>query len=258
MNHSLLVGENATALLFVVLGLVFGSFASALSHRLPRGEPVVADRSRCPCCGAVLTARDLVPLLSWVIARARCRHCGAPVSWRYPLIELTMAAVFLAAWRCAGGDSAGGILLALTGFGLVVIVVADLEAGIIPDVMLVSMAPVAVVWRWWTGGDWVDAASGAIVAVVVLGAARWAFLAWRGFHGLGMGDVKFVGLAGFYVGLSGFGTFLVLSGVLGILFGLVWRLSGRGRAFPFGPGLCVALLLAVFWPGVFGGDLKIP
>ena len=162
-----------------------------------------------------------------------------------------MAGLFLAAWWHADGDFVAASLMALTGFGLMVIVVADLEARIIPDAMLIVLVPVAVAWRWWNGGDWADGIIGTLVAVLLVGGVRWAFHARRGFHGLGLGDVKFVGVAGIYVGLTGLSMFLALSGVLGIVFGVVWRLSGRGRAFPFGPGLCASLLLGVFWPGLF-------
>ena len=69
-----------------VLGLVFGSFASMLSHRLASGGDVGGRRSACPACGATLSARDLVPLFSWLFLRGRCRHCRAAIGWRYPAI----------------------------------------------------------------------------------------------------------------------------------------------------------------------------
>jgi len=238
---------------FILLGLIFGSLATALSHRLPRGLTVGMDRSRCPKCDAVLGIADLVPLFSWLATGGRCRYCGQTISARYPVIELVTALLFAAAWRQGAGDLPVSVLLALTAFGLVVICVADMEAGVIPDAMLLFLSPVAMVWRCAVDGDWLDALIGAIVAILLSSAVRWAFFRWRGKDGLGLGDVKFLGVAGLYLGLSGLGVYLLLSGALGLLFGVGWRLAGRGPVFPFGPALCLTLLVGVFFPNVFVG-----
>jgi len=231
-----------------LLGLIFGSLASALSYRLPRDLPIVADRSRCSACGAALGVRDLVPLLSWAVNRGRCRQCGADVSWRYPAMEVFTALVFVGAWIAGGGDPLRAALLALTGFGLVVITVADLEERMIPDVMLLFLLPVAAGWRAITDQDWLDAGLGSVFGVGVSLGLRWAFRRFRGKDALGLGDVKFLGVAGIYLGLQELGRFLVIAGLAGIVLGLAWRVAGRGPVFPFGPALCVALacmLLAV-------------
>lgn len=162
-----------------------------------------------------------------------------------------MALLFVAAWWQGDGDLLAAALLALTAFGLMVITVADLEAGIIPDAMLLFLAPVAVAWRWQGDGDWLDALAGAVVGGAVSYAVLWSFRRWRGKDGLGLGDVKFLGLAGLYLGVSGLGGYLVLAGVLGSLSGIGWRLAGRGPAFPFGPALCGSLLIGLYSPDVF-------
>ena len=77
-----------------VLGACVGSFLNVVAWRVPRGESVLWPPSHCPSCAARLTARDLVPVVSWLTLRGRCRHCGAPVSARYPLVELSTAIVF--------------------------------------------------------------------------------------------------------------------------------------------------------------------
>ncbi len=82
-----------------ILGLVFGSFFTFLFYRLRAGEPWLwgdeAKRSKCPSCGTILSVRDLIPVLSWAINKGRCRYCNTPISIRYPLIEITTAAIFL-------------------------------------------------------------------------------------------------------------------------------------------------------------------
>jgi len=238
-------------ILYALAGLVGGSFASAASHRLPLNMPLTVDRSRCPHCNHPLGARDLVPLLSWFAAGGKCRYCGARVSIRYPAIELAMAALFVGAWWLDSNDQLGAVFLALTALGLVIITVADLETRIIPDVALIALLPVAVAWRWHQGGDWIDGIAGVLLGGGLLYGLRAAYKAIRGLDALGLGDIKFVGLAGLYVGATGLAPFLLLGGILGIVFGLLWRLVGRGAVFPFGPALCAALAIMLIAPEWF-------
>lgn len=241
-----MMGEPAAALAAAFLGLIFGSLASALSYRLPRGLPVGADRSRCPACDTALSVRDLVPLLSWSINRGSCRHCGARVSWRYPAIEGAMAALFALSWVFSGGQWQAAALLALTAFGLMVIMIADLEEGIIPDAMLIFLIPVAIGWRATHGADWLDGVAGAVFGGVVSLGLRWGFRRFRGVDALGLGDVKFFGMAGFYLGITSFGFYLAASGLAGLMLGVAWRAAGKGAVFPFAPALCAILLGMLF------------
>ena len=92
-------------------GLALGSFATVVAHRVPRGESIVSGRSRCPGCGATIAAYDNVPVLSWLLLRGRCRHCGERISVRYPLTELAMAALFAATVLILGTDDVGELAL---------------------------------------------------------------------------------------------------------------------------------------------------
>jgi prepilin signal peptidase PulO-like enzyme (type II secretory pathway) len=109
----------ANLLLLLVLGLVVGSFLGVLVLRLPRHEPVVLARSACPHCGHELTAAELIPVISWLIQRHRCRTCSAKLSSFYPAIELASAAIAVASgWLFSGvwiaaGCVAGWVILAL-------------------------------------------------------------------------------------------------------------------------------------------------
>jgi leader peptidase (prepilin peptidase)/N-methyltransferase len=213
--------------------------------------PLAVDRSRCAHCNHALAAIDLVPVLSWLAARGRCRYCGAAISPRYPAIELLTALLFVGAWRLGGGDDLAAALMALTALGLMVIAVADIETRMIPDKALIAMLPVAIAWRWHGHGDWLDGIGGAVLGSAILYGLRWAFLSLRGRDALGLGDVKFVALAGLYVGATGLAPFLVMGGLVGIAFGLTWRFLGRGAVFPFGPALCASLGVMVAAPGWF-------
>jgi len=235
-------------LLAALLGLVFGSFATAASYRLPRLMPLVSARSICPACGKTLGGWDLIPLLSWLRGGGCCRHCGQPVSWRYPAIEAATAALFVLIWWRVGSDLRQMVLLWLTATGLMVVTVADFEAGIIPDKALLALAPVALALRWLTGQDMAEAVATALAALALAFALRTGFRRLRGYDGLGMGDVKFLGVAGLYLGSLRMAGFVILAGVLGVVLGLGWRLSGRGAVFPFGPALTLSLLFGVLFP----------
>jgi len=115
-----------------LLGTLVGSFVNVLIYRLPEGESVVAPPSRCPKCGHQLSALDLVPMFSFLLAGRRCRYCKAPVSWQYFWIELLTGLVFMAvAWRF--GIGMNGILLCALLAAWIAALVIDLRHFIIPD-----------------------------------------------------------------------------------------------------------------------------
>jgi hypothetical protein len=130
------------------LGLVFGSFVTALSYRLPRGESISHGRSRCPSCAHVLGVPDLVPVLSWVGHGGKCRHCGTKISWRYPLIELVTMALFVAAGVFAPTATHLALLLAMTPL-MMALAVIDLEHRRLPNSLVLMLATLALAWRWY-------------------------------------------------------------------------------------------------------------
>ncbi|MDA0221359.1 MAG: prepilin peptidase, partial [Proteobacteria bacterium] len=156
-----------------VLGLVFGSFATMLSHRLASGSDVAGRRSACPSCGARLGVRDLVPLFSWLFLRGRCRHCAAAIGWRYPAVEAVCALAFVAAWWAAGGFGEAFALLAALAVVLVAMSAVDLAQGWLPDPLQVAAAVLAVLWRL-SSDDPAAALTDAALGAAVLGGAGLA------------------------------------------------------------------------------------
>ncbi len=189
-----------------VLGLVFGSFANVLIARLPRGEGI-GGRSRCPACRHDLGPADLIPLVSWVWLRARCRYCRAPISARYPLVELLTAGLFVATGRAVlpGGlaslsaGSAAALCLHLAyGLGMIVVFFTDFERATIPNAVVLpaaGLALTAAVFRLDPAGP--SLLGGTLTALAGAGLFLALFLLSGG-GGMGMGDVKlmlFLGLA---------------------------------------------------------------
>lgn len=222
--------EEVLVLPFVVaLGAIVGSFANVCIHRLPRGESVVAPRSRCPRCGGQIRAWDNIPVVSWLLLGGKCRDCAAPIPLRYPLVEASVAILFFASfWRHGiGPDGVAGSLLATAA---VILAATDLDARVLPDeVTFVVLALGLCVAAWrdvpaFRGEGWLafsnhllaSAAGAAFGAALLLGVAL-AYRAVRGVEGMGLGDVKMIAMIGAFVGPGGVLLTLFAASVAGTL-----------------------------------------
>jgi leader peptidase (prepilin peptidase)/N-methyltransferase len=251
----------------VFLGLVFGSFATALASRAVRGISVISDkgqgagreaarpaRSACPACGHVLAARDLVPLFSWLLLRGKCRYCGARIGWAYPATELASLAACLGIYAGWGFTLPGFALMCAVPF-LLALLAADLRTFLLPDRLTLGAGAAGLAYVIASGfAQGGAAALPALLAARIGAAAAYAaalFLCGlavsklRRREALGLGDVKFFAVAGLCLGLADFPFYLILSGVCGVFLGLLWRFSGRGPVFPFGPAIILALYLCL-------------
>jgi leader peptidase (prepilin peptidase)/N-methyltransferase len=240
----------AAAGLFV-LGAVLRSFATAVAHRLPRGENWVSDRSRCPSCGAAIGARDNVPIVSWLLLRGRCRDCGEPISPRYPLAELALGALFAATYLIVGDDEwwrlALGLVLCLV---LVTITLTDLEQRIIPNKVVLggAIAAVAIVAL----GEPDDLVEHAAAAAIAGGLMFVIALAYP--RGMGMGDAKLVAMIGLFIGRAVAPATLIgflLGAVVGVVMIARQGAGARKQAIPFGPFLAVGGVIGLW----FGDDI---
>ena len=238
------------AILFV-LGCVFGSFLSVVAHRLPRKESFVSGRSRCPSCGAQIAARDNVPVLSWLLLRGRCRACGEPISVRYPLVELGLGALWAATYLILGDDDGGQLALGLVLCAvLVTITLTDLDMRVIPNVVLLFGAVVAVAIVAVTDAD--DLVERGIAAAAAGGVMFVVAIAYP--RGMGMGDVKLVGMLGLYLGravapavLAGF----LVGALVGVAMMARHGAGARKQAIPFGPFLALGGIVGLW----FGDDI---
>jgi leader peptidase (prepilin peptidase) / N-methyltransferase len=248
--------------LFVLfVGLAFGSFITCASWRLPREEDIVVKPSYCPTCNAKLGFKDLWPVFSWVASKGKCRHCKASVSARYPITELITGGLFLFIYA-RYGLTLQGIILAMMGVALLIMIVVDLEHYIIPDQVHWVLLPLGVAWHYTVGTPWSDVALGFAVGLGLGLLLHHGYRVLRKKEGLGFGDVKFFAVVGLWLTLKPFVPFLFFSGIFGIVTALIWRFLKRGPIFPFGPALAVALFLCIAYPEVpdwfwsFGGLIQ--
>jgi leader peptidase (prepilin peptidase)/N-methyltransferase len=233
----------AVAIAFA-FGLLIGSFLNVVAYRLPRGESLSRPGSRCPGCGKPVRPYDNIPVVSWLLLRGRCRDCGAPIAGRYPLVEL--ATGLLWALVVALRDDAAGIALGLILVtALVPIVLIDLEHRLIPN-RITGPAAVAAV----AAGLALDLDG--VPEQLIAGAAGAGFFLLAALaypRGMGMGDVKLVGLMGLCLGRAVGPAILVglLAGVIvgGVIIARVGAAAGRKTAVPFGPFLALGALVAL-------------
>lgn len=241
----------------VFLGLVLGSFTTALIYRVPRKQNWALKRSACTACKAPLGPLDLVPVLSWLFSGGKCRHCGKGVSWIYPLIELCVAGgCVLIYWRF-GFTTEAAFLYGCLPF-LMALIVIDFQRMILPNqlVFICFAAGFARLVYFSFSGQFVAAAD--IVVPYIFGSVVFGFIALAlrhsitfavGREALGLGDVKFFLVVGLWLGLSSLPLFFIITGAVGVVMAVFWRMVVKKRQFPFGPALIAAMFVLLLLQG---------
>jgi leader peptidase (prepilin peptidase)/N-methyltransferase len=246
------------------LGAIVGSFLNVVIHRVPRGESIVFPASHCPHCNTDIKAYDNVPVLSFLLLRARCRTCREPISWRYPLIELANGLLYLAIYERTGPTLGFVAVAALVSMTLVLIYIA-LEIQILPDVIdLPGIAIGLGVGALHLGALYPDlllsrtffeSLTGAAVGAGMILVIRLTYQLIRGIEGMGLGDVKMMAMLGAVLGWEPLFPLLLLASLTGAIIGLALAAkTGKGLqiALPFGVFLGLAFLIILF----FGQELS--
>lgn len=235
-----------TVLCFV-LGAVLGSGLNCLAYRMARGQKWTKGHSVCPACGARLKALDLIPVVSWLALKGKCRSCKAPVSPRYFLTELGLGLLFAATlWRFGLTVELG--LWLVFECCLFCLSLVDLETQIIPDRFLLIPAVLRLVWLLAVGGLgslWAGLWPGLVVggAVLVLSLVMDKILKK---DSMGGGDIKLLAVLGLYFGLAQSLLLVVIACFVGIALAAALVKAKPGAAFPFGPALAAAAVITMF------------
>ncbi|MFK7839972.1 MAG: A24 family peptidase [Bdellovibrionales bacterium] len=255
LNSPIVEFTSFEIVIVVFCGLVFGSFASALTYRVPRDLPWLTKgksehglRSACPSCKTLLTPKDLIPIFSWLISKGQCRHCEKTISKTYPICEI------LTLLGCAGIYAVFGLtwhaipIFLMIPF-LVSLMMIDFEHMILPNqlVAIVFILGLCVFGLKIITNQEQDML---IMAFNYMGGAIiFALFAW-GLGGLmqkilnkdalGFGDVKFFAAVGVWIGLPMIGMFCMGAGIIGVIMGVTWQKITGEAAFPFGPALILS------------------
>jgi leader peptidase (prepilin peptidase) / N-methyltransferase len=232
------VDQATTTILLSIFGLLIGSFLTVVAHRLPRGESIVGGRSHCPACGAQIAAYDNVPVISWVVLRGRARCCGVAISPRYPLTELSTAALYLGTALVLWGDAAEIALGLVFVTMLVAVTLTDLDRRIIPNKILIVGAIAAVAIAGVS--DPSSLLERAIAAAAAGGLLLAAALAYP--RGMGLGDVKLAATMGLFLGRDvapALFVALLAGSIVGLAMIARHGAAARKQAIPFGPFLAL-------------------
>jgi leader peptidase (prepilin peptidase)/N-methyltransferase len=260
---------------FFLFGLLIGSFLNVAIVRLPRGRSLVSPPSHCPRCKTNIKFYDNIPLISFFILRGKCRNCGEPISWRYPLVEL-MNGLFYA-WIVnefwIGGEA---FLMMAFCSSLIVITFIDIDFQIIPDAITlpgilfgVSIAPFfmsrladplpfyldrVLPHMWPHLKSFLNSVIGMLCGALPLLAIGWVWEKLRHVEAMGGGDVKLMGMVGSFVGWKGALLTIMLGAFVGSLVGLTLIMLKRhkvDRVIPFGPFLALGAVATAF----YGSDI---
>jgi leader peptidase (prepilin peptidase) / N-methyltransferase len=257
------------AILALVFGLLLGSFLNVCIHRWPRGRSVIRPRSHCVRCRKTIAWYDNIPVLSWLLLRGKCRHCGRAISPRYPLVESLTGLVFFFFVFTLGPGLLAVKMCAFAGM-LLALVFCDLEKRLLPDEFTLGgtlagfafalFVPTpdrtgqALLWIFGVNLSegrtlWLaESVMGAVVPSFFLWAGGWLYEKLRHREGLGLGDVKLIAMVGSFLGLQGALLSLVAGSMAGSLLGYGYiRATGKDAAtfpLPFGSFLGGAALAA--------------
>lgn len=228
----------------ILLAPFIGSFLGVLVMRLPTGRPVLWARSACDSCEQPLTALDLVPLLSWLVLRGRCRHCGSPIDRLHPTVELVATAVAACAVLAGGPVWANCVL----GWVLLVLGWIDARHMRLPDVLTLPLLVAGLAEVWLRAPDRLaDHAFGAILGYFAFRTVAAVYRALRGREGLGAGDAKLLAAGGAWLGWDQLSSVVFIAALCGILWLLVKKGGGGGLSrntkLAFGAFLSLAIWL---------------
>ena len=255
-----------------LLSLTIGSFLNVVIHRMPKmmerqwraevaeangqtvpDEPsynLMLPRSQCPACGHAITAMENIPVISYLVLRGKCAGCSAPISPRYPLVELFTAGVSgVVAWHFGFGWTTAAALLFV--WAMIALAFIDLDTFFLPDDITLPLLWAGLLVNM--GGVFVDlqtAVIGAVAGYLSLWLVYWGFKLATGKEGMGYGDFKLLAAIGAWLGWKMLPVVIMLSSVVGAIIGIsliALARHERSRPIPFGPYLVLAGLIAMFW-----------
>ena len=226
----------------VLVAPLIGSFLGVIVLRAEEPVSIAMGRSSCPECGARLGPLDLVPLVSWLFLRGRCRHCGKPIAVFYPLMEL--AALAVAIWATV--SVSGSLLWAscLLGWTLLTLAVTDFKYFLLPDFLTLPLIVAGLLATWiFDPSALLMHGLGAAFGFALVVAIRFVYWTLRHREGMGLGDAKLLAAAGAWVSFEGIASVVLIGALAGLVFALLASLRKGSIALtdriPFGAFLAL-------------------
>jgi leader peptidase (prepilin peptidase) / N-methyltransferase len=231
----------------VALAPIVGSFLGAAVTRFDEPSSLIVGRSRCDSCGVPLAPHELVPVVSWIASRGRCRHCAKPIGIFYPIIELSAAAVAL--WAATVFSGSLLWLSCVLGWTLLALAVIDYKHFLLPDFLTLPLIPVGLLVTWATDPTaLLDHFAGVVVGFGVIVVLREVYRWCRGREGIGLGDAKLLAASGAFVSWQALPSVILMASLTALGVALLWKLHATNISLadriPFGTFLCLATWIA--------------
>lgn len=243
--------EAIPYLLAALFGLFFGSFYNVVAIRIPLKQSIAFPPSHCPACGRRLASIELIPVLSHIWLRGRCRTCSNRISWLYPLGETLTALSFMLAYYLKGWTVEAAIALILFSY-LILFTLTDLHYRLIPNRLILPALLIALgVRMFFPAVPRMEYVTGGLLGFLLLLA-----IAWLSRGGMGGGDIKLFAFIGLFIGWKGVLLSLVLASLAGTIYGVVLLVIGkyeRKMAVPFAPFIFIGTVISYGWGKVWLG-----
>lgn len=243
-------------LLFSFLfGASIGSFLNVVIYRLPtEDKSIVKPRSFCPSCKTPIAAYDNIPLISYLLLGGKCRHCSAKINSRYFLVELMTGAFAVAFFHLAFKVGRFHPLAALVYFvftcAMIVITFIDIDLKIIPNVISLPGIPLGLACSFFMPHSFLSSLFGILIGAGTLLAIALGYYFITKREGMGLGDVKLMGMIGAFLGWKAVPFTMLAGSMVGLLYGIlpvVFAKKGRFHQIPFGPFLAFGAVVYIFY-----------
>jgi len=236
--------------LISILGLIVGSFSNVCIYRIPKNESIVYPASHCPKCRSIISPKDNIPLLSYILLKGRCRNCKSKISIQYPVVELLTGLTYLIIYVIYGLSIQTLIYIILSS-ALIIIAFIDLNEQIIPDVISLPGIVIGFILSFFVPYiSFINSASGVVVGggiILVIGLAGSVIFKKEA---MGGGDVKLAAMIGAFLGWRYIIVSLFLGFFLGALTGIILimaKIKKREDAIPFGPFIALGSIITLLW-----------
>ena len=232
------------SIIFFIFGTILSSFYNVVGFRLPRGESIVFPPSHCPKCNHRLSAIELIPILSFIIQKGKCKNCNEKISWFYPLFELFGGILFTLAYLSFGMTPE--LVIALTFISLtLIIMVSDYNYMIINDSVLIIFTIMLVIEIFFIRGFntlLASLISGIICFIVMFLIKKLGDFLFKK-ESMGGGDIKLMFIFGLMFGIAAGLSTIFIGALIGLPISLIILYRNKSHVIPFGPFLCLGSLI---------------